>query len=322
MGILAGDIGGTKTHLALFEESDLRKKLFEKKYASRDHADFLSIVSDFLSSVEMPKKACFGVAGPVMEGVCKTTNLPWIIDTKEIAKKFSIPQVELLNDLEANGYGISLLDKVEIAILNEGKKKPGNCAIVSAGTGLGEAGMFWDGKRHVPFACEGGHTDFAPRDELEMEFLRYLIEQFGHVSYERVVSGPGIHEMYRFLVDMRLEEEDPEVRNAFSLADPPLVITKLALEGKDVVSERAIDWFLSLYGAEAGNTALKFFAVGGVYLGGGLAPHLLPLLRTSDFMTSFVDKGRFSNLLREIPVSVILNPECALLGAANYISSR
>ncbi len=326
MGILAGDIGGTKTHLAVFDDSDLRKKIFEKKYASASHADFLSIVRDFLSSFPSKegtlKKACFGVAGPVQGGKCKTTNLPWIIDAGEVEKATSLSSVVLLNDLEANAYGIPLLREEELFILHEGTKKIGNCALIAAGTGLGEAGMVWDGMRHIPFACEGGHADFAPRDELEMELLRYLIEQSGHVSYERVISGPGIYQLYRFLVDMHLEEEDPEVRNAFSISDPPKVITQLALEQKDRLAERAVDWFISLYGAEAGNLALKFLAFGGVYLGGGLAPRLASLLRNGDFMSSFINKGRFAGLLNEIPVRIILNNETALLGAAAYVAER
>ena len=206
--------------------------------------------------------------------------------------------------------------------MHAGQKKTGNCALISAGTGLGEAGMFWDGSQHIPFACEGGHTDFAPRDELEMELLRYLIEKYGHVSFERVISGPGIYELYRFLVDMHLEEEDPEVRRDFSLTDPPHVITNLALEGEDPLAVRAVDWFSSLYGAEAGNLALKFLARGGVYLGGGLAPRLAAILEKGDFMSSFVDKGRFAALLRDIPIRIILNDETALLGAAYYISRK
>lgn len=320
MGFLVGDIGGTKTHLAVFDEQDLRKKIIEKKYASAEHPDFLSLVQDFLATHKVhAKRACFGIAGPVQEGKCKTTNLPWIIDAQEIAKATSL-SVSLLNDLEAEAYGLELLKEEEIFVLQEGIKRPGNCALLAAGTGLGEAGLVWDGKRHLPFACEGGHTDFAPRDELEMELLRYLIEEFGHVSFERVVSGPGIHHLYRFLVDMRLEEENPEVRNAFTLADPPQVISRLALDGKDIVSERAVDWFLSLYGSEAGNLALKFLAVGGVYLGGGIAAHLRSLFPKSDFVTSFVSKGRFEPLLAEIPIKIILNPETPLLGCVQYLA--
>lgn len=322
MGFLVGDIGGTKTHLAVIDELDLRKKIFEKTYASKEYADFLLIVQDFLSAYkDKLNMACFGVAGPVQEGRCKTTNLPWVIDAKETEKAVSLP-VFLLNDLEANAYGIPVLKEDELFVLNPGKKKTGNRALIAAGTGLGEAGIFWDGEQHIPFACEGGHVDFGPRDELEMELLRYLIEQYGHVSYERVVSGPGIYDLYRFLVDMRLEEENPEVRNAFSLTSPPLVISKLALEESDPAAERTIEWFISLYGAEAGNLALKFLAVGGVYIGGGIAPHLIPLLKNGEFMRSFVKKGRFASLLNDIPIHVILNSETPLLGCAAYLKRK
>ncbi len=326
MTILGGDIGGTKTHLALFPEGNFREKLFQKKYASHDHKDLLSIIRDFLSSSplkgEAPHKAGFGVAGPVIDGKCKATNLPWIIDAQQIATEFSIPHIALLNDLEANAYGIPQLHEDEIFILNEGHAETGNRALISAGTGLGEAGIIWDGTRHIPFACEGGHADFAPRDELEMELLRYLKEKYDHTSYERVISGPGIYNIYRFLADMRLEEEDPEIRRTFTVKDPPHVITELALEESDPLAERAVNWFLSLYGAEAGNTALKFLSINGLYLGGGLAPLLLPLLEKSNFMASFINKGRFSTLLQNIPVRVILNSECTLMGAGSYIANK
>jgi len=320
--ILAGDIGGTKTHLAVFDEGDLRKKIFEKKYSSKEYPDLLSIVVDFLSSFDgKVEKGCFGVAGPVHDGKCKTTNLPWELDAKEIGKGASL-KASLINDLEANAYGISILNEEELFVLHEGKKISGNRALIAPGTGLGEAGMFWDGKKHTPFASEGGHTDFAPRDEIEMELLRYLIEKFGHVSYERIISGPGIYELYRFLVDMRLEEEDSDVRLAFMEKDPPRVITELALEGRDILCERAVDWFISIFGAEAGNVALKFLAVGGFYLGGGIVPDLVELIKEGDFMRSFADKGRFATLVNDIPVTVILNEETPLLGAAYFAANH
>ncbi len=323
MGILVGDIGGTKSYLALLDEGNPRKRIFEKRYESRKFEDFVPIVQDFLLNLSLEKgvikKACFGVAGPVYEGRCKTTNLPWILDVKEIAKATSIDHVAFLNDLEAMAYGIPLLQEDEVVVLHTGEQKIGNRALLAAGTGLGEVGLFWNGKEHIPFASEGGHADLAPRDELEMELLRYLTDQFGHVSYERVVSGPGIYQLYRFLVDMRLEEEDPEVRRAFAETDPPQVIAQLAMGDEDPVANRAVEWFISFYGAEAGNVALKFLAVGGIYIGGSIAVYLAPLLKRGGFMRAFTEKGRFAPLLKDIPVRIILNQETALLGAANYI---
>jgi glucokinase len=297
VAFLVGDIGGTKTHLAAMDEKDLRKKLYEKKYVSKEYPDLLSIIQDFLLTYSAEKNAlkgaCFGVAGPVQEGRCKATNLPWTIDAQEIAQALSLPSIGLINDLEAHAWGIPLLKEEEIFVLQKGIAKKGNKALLAAGTGLGEAGLFWNGEKHIPFATEGGHADFAPRDELEMELLRYLIEQHPHVSCERVVSGPGLYQLYRFLVDMRLEEEDPEVRKAFSVSDPPRVITQLALEEKDDAAMRAVEWFISLYGAEAGNVALKFLTYEGIYLSGGIAPQLLSLLQKGEFLEAFAKKGRF-----------------------------
>lgn len=321
MGILVGDIGGTKTHLAIVDEKDARKKLFEKKYNSKDYEDFLSLLRDFLKNCsEIPiKKVGLGVAGPVQKRTCKTTNLPWVLVAEEITKEVGAPAT-LLNDLEATGYAISALRKEEFFTLNEGKRKEGNCAVLAPGTGLGEAGMIWNGTHHVPFACEGGHVDFAPRDELEMELLRYCIEEYGHVSYERLISGPGIYQMYRFLVDMRLEEEDPETRRAFFENDPPVVIAQLALEEEDPVAIRTMHWFASLYGAEAGNVALKFFSLGGIYLAGRITSSLASFIQESEFMKSFADKGRFTALLKDIPVHIVLNEETVLLGIACFLN--
>jgi glucokinase len=320
--LLVGDIGGTKTHLALFEDGKGRTPYLEKKFPSRDYPGLTEIVEEFLGAPALSdvkiSLACFGVAGPVLDRCCKATNLPWVIDGPLLEKEAKIPSVGVINDLEANAYGLTMLEEEEFFILNEGKEKRGNQGLIAAGTGLGEACLYWDGKNHRPFACEGGHADFAPRDELEMELLRYLKKQFGHVSYERVLSGPGLYQLYRFLIDMQLEKEHPEMRKKFAIEDPPMAISKAALDGTCNVSLRAVRWFLSIYGAESGNLALKFFSLGGVFLGGGMAPKLKDLFHRGDFMHGFLDKGRFRHLLEEMPIKIVMNDNAALLGALRY----
>jgi len=320
--LLVGDIGGTKTHLALFEDEKSRTPYLEKKFPSQEYPGLTEIVKEFLAIRALKgvdiRLACFGVAGPVLDRRCKATNLPWVIDGPLLEKEVTIGRVGVINDLEANAYGLSVLKEEEFFVLNTGKEKQGNQGLIAAGTGLGQACLYWDGKAHSPFACEGGHADFAPRDEMEMELLRYLRKQFGHVSYERVLSGPGLYQLYRFLIDMQLEKEHPEMRRKFSLEDPPMAITKAALDGTCNVSIRAVRWFLSIYGAESGNLALKFFSLGGVFLGGGMAPRLKSLFDRGDFMRGFLDKGRFQPLLEEMPIKIVLNDNAALLGALRY----
>lgn len=315
MALLAGDIGGTKTHLALFEGAKL---LFEKKFASKEYASFAEIVKEFLAAHPAKvEKACFGIAGPIIEERCETTNLPWVIEAKALREDLGTKKVLLINDLVANAFGLRCLKKEEFVELNAGNPNNiGNQALIAAGTGLGQAGLYWDGKEHHPFSSEGGHTDFAPRDELEMEFLRYLQLRYDHASYERVLSGSGLYELYHFLIDMSLEKASPAVHEEFSQKKPEKVITEMALKNADKACVRALTWFVSLYGAEAGNLALKFLALGGLYIGGGIAPQILPYIQKKSFMEAFTAKGRFAPLLSSIPVRVILNPDAALLGAA------
>lgn len=311
--ILAGDIGGTKTHLALFDKG---KIVMQEKYHSREYAHFQDIVLDFVKKTgKKIQRACLGIAGPIRDGKCQATNLPWIVDAQGIKEIISAEAVFLLNDLEANAYGIKLLSLEEFFTLNEGMSGTlANQALISAGTGLGEAGIYWDGKNHRPFACEGGHTDFAPQNELEMELLRYLRKKWGHVSYERILSGPGLHNLYRFLIEMRLETEEEDLDQG----DPAKMITERALKNSCKACVRTLKWFCSLYGSEAGNLALKMLSLGGVYIGGGIAPKILPILKGKEFMQGFVDKGRFGSLLAQIPVKIVLNENTALLGAARY----
>ena len=318
--ILAGDIGGTNTRLALFATTGELKILHEEKYPSKDSSGLQQIVSQFLEKHKASVSvACFGVAGPVQDGFCKTTNLPWVVDAAALSKGLKIPSVRLYNDLQANANGLKILKPDELYCLHEGSRmQKGNRALIAAGTGLGEAGLFWDGKMHLPFACEGGHTDFAPRNELEMELLEYLRAKYGHISYERIVSGPGIYSLYQFLVEVKEERQSTLVMDEMQQGDATAVISEFAVRKKDPLCEKVIDWFLSLYGAESGNMALKFLSLGGFYIGGGIAPRLLKLFKDSDFVPSFSNKGRFKELLSSIPIYIILNENTALLGAAAY----
>ncbi len=320
MILLVGDIGGTKTNLALYEYDGELACIKEKKFVSKLYNSLWDIINEFLKDENKEiKKACFGIAGPVKNGRCYTTNLPWLVDANELASRLKITDVFLLNDLEADAYGLLELSPKEFFELNKGnKRQQGNAALISAGTGLGEAGLFWDKKKYKPFACEGGHTDFAPRDELETELLFYLKNKFGHVSYERIVSGPGICNIYQFLVDTKKTIWHPDFNDSLKIKDLAEAISCKAVNNEDEGCSKAIDIMISVYGAEAGNIALKHFALSGIYLGGGIAPKILEKLKNGIFMKAFIDKGRFSSLVQSIPVRVILNKRTALLGAAYY----
>ncbi|MFQ5931796.1 MAG: glucokinase [Nitrospiraceae bacterium] len=322
--ILAGDIGGTKTVLALFQEAGggLRQ-LRDETFPSRRHRSLENILAKFLKGERrLPLRgACFGAAGPVINGRCRTTNLPWSLDESHLARAIGVPRVKLLNDLEAAAFGMLYLGPDELSVLNPGgrEKHQGNIAVIAAGTGLGEAMLYWDGAQHHPIASEGGHVDFAPRTDQEMELLRYLGGMIGgRVSYERVLSGPGLYSIYRFLRDSGHAPEPPWLTEKLKSGDPSATVSQLGVAGKDPLCVSTLDLFCSLYGAEAGNLALKCMAVGGVFVGGGIAPKVLPALRKGSFMQSFTDKGRFSELLKSIEVSVALNPRAPLVGAAHF----
>ena len=321
---LAGDIGGTKTVLELFEKSGERITLVsESKFPSHTYGTFEQILSEFLAQrpgVQL-NAACLGVAGPVLDGRCQTTNLPWVLDERLLAKTLGVPRVKLLNDLEATAFGMPFLRGNELCVLKAGAqpKSKGNVAVIAAGTGLGEAMLYWDGQRHRPIASEGGHADFAPRDDREIELLRYLREQAGgHVSYEHVLSGPGIHNIYLFLRDRGYYPEPPWLARTIEAGDPNAVIAQQGLVGDQPLCSAALEMFCSIYGGEAGNLALRYVALGGVFVGGGIAPKILPALQSGDFIRSFLNKGRLSSLLESIEVSVALNPRTALLGAGHY----
>jgi glucokinase len=321
--ILAGDVGGTNTRLAFFEiRNSHLERVAERTYPSRAHASLDDIVADFVATQKMRAAAAgIGIAGPVRDGVSHATNLPWIVDARRLAERTGIPFVALLNDLEANGYGIATLAPSDFAVLQEGAPGAmGNAVIISPGTGLGEGVLYWDGKQYWPLPSEGGHASFAPEDELQDGLLKYLREQFGHVSWERIVSGPGLLNIYKFLRDTGDEKEPAWLTHALASEDPSREISKAALEGKSPLCEKALDLFVALLAQECGNMALKVLAVGGVYMGGGIPPKILPKLRTILFLKAFANKGRFRSVLESIPVRVILNEYTALRGAARRAS--
>ena len=325
MKFLAGDIGGTKTLFAIYElKGKELKEARREKFNSHAYSTFDEIVEKFLKDEkEVPHSACFGIAGPIEKGVCRTTNLPWVIDSKKLSKKFNIENVHLINDLQANGWGIKTLSSRDLYTLNKGNAiKEANQGLISAGTGLGESPIFFCEGEHIPSSSEGGHSDFSPRNELEIELLKYLWERFGHASYERVLSGQGLINLYQFLIDNKYEKKTPLVTQEMQKEDPAKVISNLGLSGQDKGCERALNWFCSIYGAEAGNFALKVMALGGIYVGGGIAPKIINVLKSDAFMNAFVDKGRFSDLLQDIPVHIVLEEEAALKGAAFFCQKK
>ena len=323
--ILAGDIGGTNARLAYYRHDKGKFVVVrEQVFPSREFRGLDEIVVKFVTESGIhPDSASFGVAGPVREGRVETSNLPWSVDSAVLAQKLHLDSVELINDLAAQAYGIHCLCEADTVVLNKvSGTAVGNQAVVAAGTGLGEAGLFWDGQRHLVFACEGGHCDFAPRNELEIELLRYLHTRFGHVSYERILSGPGLVNVYLFLRDTNRGEEPSSLRDEMLAGDPAAAVSRAALSGKCGLAEQALDLWISIYGAEAGNMALKVLATGGVYLGGGIAPKILAKLAGPLFMQGFLSKGRMQSLLETIPVRVITNDKTGLLGAACYAERK
>ncbi|HLI80050.1 MAG TPA: glucokinase [Candidatus Binataceae bacterium] len=317
--ILAGDIGGTNARLALFEcERGKLKEIVGETFPSRQFKTLEEIVAKFASN--HPAKiehACFGIAGPVRDGRSETPNLAWVVDSRSLAKAAGLASLRLINDLEANAFGVATLSEKDFTVLNAGAPDAaGNQAVISAGTGLGEAGLYWDGKYHRAFASEGGHCDFAPRDDVEGELAKWLHQQFGHASWERVLSGPGLFNIYKFLRDTGRGKEASWFGEESKHTDPSVLISRAAIDNRDPLCAQALDLFVSFYAAEAGNLALKIMALGGVFLGGGIAPRIAVKLKQPAFMKSFAAKGRMSSMLEAIPVSIILNDLTALQGAA------
>lgn len=316
--IVAGDIGGTKTNLGLFDmQGDSLRAIKQQSFPSREHVGLEAIVQKFMEGEsEQVAAACFGVAGPVVNGQSVTPNLPWIVSAENLARTLNLKSVSLINDLEATAHGIPALRSEELLTLNEGVFAEGNRALVAAGTGLGVASLFWNGVKHIPSASEGGHMDFAPRDMLDIELLKYMMTKHSRVSIERVLSGPGLFNIYSFLRDTGYETETAEVAARFANNDPSSVISKAALAHESKMCVKALDMFAAIYGAVAGDIALTLKAIGGVYIGGGIAPKIAEKLKDGTFIGAFMDKGRLSSLVATIPVRVILNDKTALMGAA------
>lgn len=321
--VLVGDIGGTKTHLALFE-GDTQKMVSQRYYASQEFATFEEILTDFIEylNVITIDVACFGIAGPIIEGSCRTTNLPWEFHTHHLQQTLGTTNVYLLNDLEATAYGMLYLNEDDFITLNPSVvTRDANKAVIAAGTGLGEATLVWDGHGYFPRGGEGGHCDFAPTTPQQDALLVWMRHKYGgHVSYERILSGPGIGAVYDFLYESGFAPQPSQMTNVLEDEDRSAAISALA--HNDPLCRETMRLFVEIYGAEAGNLALKTMALGGVYIGGGIAPKILPFMRDELFMNAFVDKGRFSSMLREIPVKISTNPQTALLGAVRFAVDR
>jgi len=322
--LLAGDIGGTKTNLAIFSpDAGLRAPLAEATFPSGRYATLEALAQDFLKDNRFPvTHASFGIAGPVVAGRVKTTNLPWEIDATHLASSLNLASVSLLNDLEAIALAVPILQPTELHTLHPGRPAvQGTLAVIAPGTGLGEAFLVHDGARYRAYASEGGHTDFGPTNALETDLLRYLEKRFGHVSYERVCSGRGLPNIYAFLKDSGYAAEPSWLTEQLATADdtaPIIVSAALNTEVPCDLCTATLKIFVSVLAAEAGNLALKVVATGGVYLGGGIPPRILPLLEGVQFFQAFHRKGRLTDLLTHVPVHVMLNPKLALLGAANH----
>lgn len=322
---LAGDIGGTKTVIGLFDQaSGSHHPIREAVFPSRNFGALEQILDKFLTGTEKSsiQGAAFGVAGAIIDGRCKTTNLPWELDQRTLGAFLGTMKCRLLNDLEAMAFGMLNLPEKDLVALNPnaGPRKPGNVAVLAAGTGLGEAFLIWDGSRYHTVATEGGHTDFAPQDEIETDLLRFLLNRFGnHVSYERILSGPGIYNVYSFLVDRADQEPHPKVAETLEAGgDPSAAVSELGLAQEDKLARETLELFCRIYGAEAGNLALKILARGGVMIGGGIAPRLFPILGHSIFLESFLRKGRFAEFMKTLPLHMAINPRVGIIGAADY----
>ena len=320
--LLAGDIGGTKTNVGIYSsDKGPREPLFEGTFPSGQYASLEDLVSEFLSKCSIKvDQAIFGVAGAVVGGQAKITNLPWVIEEARLKDTLGLKSVRLLNDLEAIAYAVPLLMGEDMHTLNRGEPKPmGALAVIAPGTGLGEAFLMWDGFRYKAYPSEGGHGDFGPTNPLEIELLRYLHKKMEHVSYERVCSGHGLPNIYAYLKESGYAEEPAWLAEQLAATDDPTpVIISVALnaERKSALCRTTLEIFISTLGAEAGNLALKVMATGGICLGGGISPRIISLLNDGPFIESFTNKGRFSALVSRIPVHVILNPKTALIGAA------
>ncbi|MGI9042349.1 MAG: glucokinase [Gemmatimonadales bacterium] len=318
--VLAGDIGGTNARLAIVDTGgpEQARILHEARYPSSTAPGLASLVARFLEETgARPDAACFGIACPVTDGDCDAPNLPWSVNERALAREIGIPRTTIINDFRAVGHGLHSLSEDEVEVLQEGTPVPsGPIALIGAGTGLGQGYLLWDGTRYVVHPSEGGHADFSPTDALQRDLLAFLSQEFGRVSSERILSGAGIANIYRFLESTGVAEEQAAVRDDLAGNDPAPVITRHGLAGTDPLSVKALEVFAGAYGTAAGNLALTVLASGGVYVGGGIAPKIIRQLASGEFMRAFRSKGRLSGVVARIPVRVILTEDVALYGAA------
>jgi len=318
--ILAGDVGGTKTSLALYSRAGnaLRRRV-ARTFRSYDYPSLEAILEAFLAGRGRIFLACIGVAGPVSGGRSRLTNLPWSVDAGAIRRACGARAACLINDLQALAFAVPFLPQNRFATIRKGEPEPdGVVAVAAAGTGFGQAALVRSGGAFLPLASEGGHVDYAPRDEREASLMLHLRKKYGRVSAERVVSGPGLFAVYRFLREAEGRGETPAVEERLAAEDPPRVIVSSALAGRSATCGEALRFFCRIFGAAAGNLALQYNASGGVVLGGGLSPAILPALSKGEFLEAFLDKGRFRGFLEKVPVKVILDESAALLGAARF----
>ena len=318
--VLAADIGGTKTNLALFTINNGHLELSnEKSFQTKKYASFENLFNE-LQLVDGVKidAICLGVAGPVIEGVVQGTNFPWTIDLKELKNALKVKSVFVINDLEANAYGLATLQEEDFETLIEGENSAGNAAIISPGTGLGEAGLFWDGKKHHPFATEGGHCSFSPHNELDVALYNFMFQKYGDVSWERLLSGQGIIDIHDFLRQFKDIPMPSWFKEKLVTEDPAALITKTAMEKGDTVCAETLVVFFRYLAIEASQVALKMKATGGIYIGGGIVPKIIKGLDKAVFANNFVQTGRMASLLQMMSVKVILNEKTPLFGAAMY----
>lgn len=315
---LAGDIGATKTNLELIKWGKNNSVvLYEAKCSSHDYKNIIQLTDEFLKGLPLPDVICFGVAGPVLTGHAKLPNIDWEIDSKEISNHFGIKNIHLINDLEATAYGLAVLTEKDIAVIHKGNEPAsGNAAVIAPGTGLGEAGLYWEGNIYHPFATEGGHCDFAPRNDFDFELYNFLNKRFGHVSWERLVCGPGIVNIYQFLRDAKKRHEPVWLQEKFINADAASVISQHTEESE--ICKETMRLFIRYLAYESANLVLKLKATGGLFIGGGIAPHVIPLFQNNIFYSSFCQSGRLNYLLERTPVKIIQNTKSALLGSAWY----
>jgi glucokinase len=320
--VLAGDIGATKTNLALYKvKGDIIVSLKEERYKSNDYKNIIDLTEVFMNGFTLPDSICFGVAGPVLQGNAKLLNINWNINSAEISRHFRVKKADLINDLEATAYGLAILTEKDIAVISKGVDKiEGNSAIIAPGTGLGEAGLYWDGNYFQPIATEGGHCDFAPRNEFDFELYSFLSKKFGHVSWERLVSGPGIINIYEFLRSEKKMEEPDWLKTAYINNDAAAVISQHVNESP--ICKETMRLFMRYLALESANLVLKFKATRGLFIGGGIAPKILSLFTKDTFSSFFYQSGRMSSILEMVPVKVIINTKTALLGAAFYGSKK